>query len=68
MTAGQSDVTRKGEAHPWDGRPPGSPQAVGAGCACPRIDNHHGDGVPVGGERRWHISGSCHLHYDLVGG
>ena len=29
--------------HP-ERRPPGSPEAVEAGCSCPVIDNHHGRG------------------------
>ena len=27
---------------------PGSPEAVEAGCTCPVMDNHYGQGVPVG--------------------
>ncbi len=28
---------------------PGSQEAINRGCTCPVIDNHHGEGVPMGG-------------------
>lgn len=51
-----------------DGNPnPGSAEAIEAGCKCPVIDNHHGNGFPAldrdGGRRTafW-ISAECPIH------
>lgn len=41
--------------------PPGSPEAVEAGCTCPVTDNHHGKGYQ-GVEGMHCISGDCELH------
>ncbi len=43
---------------------PGSPGAVEAGCICPVIDNHHGDGRPVGDGLQWVMDERCPLHGD----
>tara|TARA_R100000656_G_scaffold104176_1_gene75948 strand:- start:15835 stop:16656 length:822 start_codon:yes stop_codon:yes gene_type:complete len=39
---------------------PGSPEAIAAGCTCPRIDNAHGCGQ--GTPPRFFISGACLVH------
>ena len=42
--------------------PPGSNLAIAAGCTCPRIDNHYGNGVTVFGEKQFIYSADCPLH------
>lgn len=43
---------------------PGSDEAIKRGCKCPVIDNHHGEGVPIGkdGAPLFWISEKCPLH------
>jgi len=41
---------------------PGSPEAVEAGCACPRMDNHHGKGRPTLEGFIFFVSELCPLH------
>jgi hypothetical protein len=41
---------------------PGSPDAVDAGCTCPAIDNHHGEGMSYSDGPRWWVNGGCPLH------
>ena len=42
---------------------PGSQEAVRAGCTCPRIDNHYGEGSPQPtGARRFAYRGDCPVH------
>ena len=41
---------------------PGSDEAIDLGCNCPVLDNGHGRGIVLNGERRWWITGSCPLH------
>jgi hypothetical protein len=42
---------------------PGSPDAIAAGCKCPRIDNGHGRGIYGDGNRfGWWINGDCPIH------
>jgi hypothetical protein len=41
---------------------PGSNVAVAAGCTCPRIDNHYGEGRPLNGGRKFIMSEDCPLH------
>lgn len=41
---------------------PGSHDAVEAGCTCPVLDNHHGHGFVMGGERAYWIAENCPLH------
>jgi hypothetical protein len=44
-------------------RPPGSDEALDAGCTCPVLDNGHGAGRGGDGARYgWVISGTCKLH------
>lgn len=45
-----------------DGPAPGSQAAIMAGCQCPVIDNHHGNGVPYGTELHWVINETCPIH------
>lgn len=47
--------------------PPGSEEAIAAGCRCPRMDNGHGRGYMGGakddqGRTVFVISGDCPLH------
>lgn len=42
--------------------PPGSDEAVKAGCKCPVIDNHHGKGVPTKFGPAYWTSAGCPLH------
>lgn len=42
--------------------PPGSDEAIKAGCTCPVLDNHHGRGFPCYGETCFWYSGDCPLH------
>lgn len=43
--------------------PPGSPQAIAAGCVCPVLDNGHGRGRGGDGERYgWWMSVACPMH------
>ena len=39
---------------------PGSKAALAAGCRCPVLDNHHGEGF--GDPPKFWISGDCQLH------
>jgi hypothetical protein len=41
---------------------PGSEAAVKAGCTCPVIDNHHGQGVMLKGEVAFWRHADCPLH------
>ncbi|MCP3686208.1 MAG: hypothetical protein GY861_26475 [bacterium] len=41
---------------------PGTQEAIDQGCTCPVMDNHHGAGIPMGGETVfWHTKG-CPIH------
>ncbi len=43
---------------------PGSQAAINRGCTCAVLDNHHGEGVPLGGGRGvsfWMTAG-CPVH------
>ena len=40
---------------------PGSPEAMAAGCKCPRIDNHNGAGW-MGKEGIFVMNSECPLH------
>lgn len=45
--------------------PPGSKEAVEAGCTCPILDNCRGAGIPVGSKDTrlyWHTAG-CPVHH-----
>lgn len=43
--------------------PPGSPEAIEAGCTCPVLDNGHGRGAFGDGEKYGYwMSESCPLH------
>ena len=47
----------------WLAKPPGSDEAIWAGCICPRMDNgygkgHFGDGLRYG----WWTNSACPLH------
>lgn len=52
--------------------PPGSPEAVAAGCLCPVLDNAHGRGIEfvdydsmwrvTGTSRAWWRNSKCPLH------
>lgn len=44
--------------------PPGSEEAVRAGCNCPILDNHYGMGMPTKDGPTYWISGSCPIHGD----
>lgn len=60
----QADIERLNER--WSENagktfPPGSPEAVSAGCECPIYDNSHGAGINGLG-RQWRISSACPLH------
>lgn len=41
---------------------PGSKEAILAGCTCPVMDNHHGQGFMYGGERVFYCASECPLH------
>jgi len=41
---------------------PGTPEALDLGCTCPVLDNNHGDGFVVNGERIWWRNAECPLH------
>lgn len=44
-------------------RPPGSNEALNAGCSCPVLDNAHGAGAYVkDGEPQFWINGDCPIH------
>lgn len=43
---------------------PGSVEAVDIGCLCARMDNAHGKGIILNGERVWWITADCPLHGD----
>lgn len=45
-------------------RNPGSTEAIEAGCKCPVMDNHYGEGRMFGNEQVFWINGSCPLHGD----
>ena len=44
--------------------PPGSHEAIEAGCICPVFDNAHGRGVPLrpNGEAAYWVNEGCPLH------
>jgi hypothetical protein len=47
---------------------PGSKEAVEAGCNCPVIDNHHGEGIPMVNpdtkevQRAYWMTADCVIH------
>ncbi len=43
---------------------PGSQAAINLGCTCPVIDNHHGEGVPMGGGNgvSFWMNAGCPVH------
>ena len=43
---------------------PGSDEAIEAGCTCPRIDNHYGEGAYTDedGTRRYWYNDCCPIH------
>lgn len=41
---------------------PGSKEAIEAGCTCPVMDNNHGKGILINGQRQFWYSGDCLLH------
>lgn len=41
---------------------PGSPEALAAGCKCPRMDNHDGRGIPSEDGPLFWINEACPLH------
>lgn len=41
---------------------PGSDEAQRAGCKCPVMDNHHGQGMPYPEGPRFWINDECPLH------
>lgn len=41
---------------------PGSDEAIALGCACPVLDNEHGDGMPYPDGVRFWISTDCPIH------
>lgn len=47
---------------------PGSKAAIAAGCNCPVLDNHHGEGIPMRNpdtgeiQRAYWMTGDCVLH------
>lgn len=41
---------------------PGSPEARELSCTCPVLDNHHGEGFIMNGERVWWRASGCPLH------
>jgi hypothetical protein len=41
---------------------PGSEAATKAGCTCPVIDNHHGQGRPTSKSILWDVMQDCPLH------
>lgn len=43
---------------------PGSDEAVDLGCLCASMDNAHGKGIILNGERVWWITADCPLHGD----
>lgn len=50
--------------HP-ERRPPGSQEAVEAGCSCPQIDNHHGKGYREEEEGVYALDPQCSIHRRL---
>lgn len=40
---------------------PGTQEAIDAGCKCPVIDNHYGEGAWGDGKDFWY-SGDCEIH------
>lgn len=42
--------------------PPGSDEAIKAGCTCPVLDNHHGKGITVNGTTVFWYAEDCPLH------
>lgn len=47
---------------------PGSDAAVLLGCTCPVIDNHHGRGIILNGERHYWMDDECPLHGTTTAG
>ena len=43
---------------------PGSKAAVALGCTCPILDNCHGEGFMMRGERVFWHNGTCPIHTD----
>lgn len=41
---------------------PGSDEALNMGCTCPVLDNGHGEGFVLDGQKSWWISDDCPLH------
>lgn len=52
---------------------PGSKEAIEAGCGCPVMDNHHGDGIPMVDpdtkqiRRAYWVDATCPMHGDKSG-
>jgi hypothetical protein len=46
--------------------PPGSPEAVRAGCVCPVVDNAHGYGRGTREGVRWAIIARCQYHAAIL--
>lgn len=49
---------------PYDTPNPGSPEAIDAGCTCPEIDNHYGEGIPCGEGVAFIYTLGCPVHDD----
>lgn len=49
---------------------PGSPEAIDAGCTCPRMDNANGRGIPTRYGTLFYYASNCplHNHGDFPGG
>jgi len=41
---------------------PGSDESIKAGCTCPVMDNYHGEGILIDGNRQFWIDSHCPLH------
>lgn len=42
--------------------PPGHPEAIRKGCACPVLDNSNGQGWPFPGTEKWVVNFDCPIH------
>jgi hypothetical protein len=47
---------------------PGSPEALEEGCTCPVLDNRHGEGIMLKGERVFWFNARCPVHEREEGG
>lgn len=63
IEAGAAAVAHQEHGGPIPRPNPGSPEAIGAGCTCPRMDNANGRGAPdgQGGSLFW-IDSGCPIH------